>query len=296
MFLPLYSANGVSFVGRTGYGSDGGATETGRVGGYADHGAPRGGGGDTCTGGWREMAAIFPTGSSREPIAFLRRALRRQLRLKNCLCHVRHIFLAFPLFSSLAPGVPGLRSLGRPRGGRDGSLSLALPLSPACALSRPPRGRFASLIFFVQPDRTPHPSFFFFLLLFVVVVVLFSSSRLLSPGFLSCTLFFSPSFACPLCIATARRGIIVFIPEVSSIERQVADLNNAPRNVVPRATLSPRGGPGDEKGMEKGSRRACHPADVRFEIYTVTRIYWLPGGRYAERWNARGVAGQNFPT
>lgn len=49
-------------------------------------------------GGWREMAAIFPASFSREPIAFLDRALRRQLRLRNCLCHVRHIFLAFPLF------------------------------------------------------------------------------------------------------------------------------------------------------------------------------------------------------
>lgn len=49
------------------------------------------------------MAAIFPAGSSQEPIAFLLRALRRQLRLKNCRCHVRHIFLAFPLFSSSVP-------------------------------------------------------------------------------------------------------------------------------------------------------------------------------------------------
>lgn len=64
--------------------------------------------GNTSTGGWREMAAIFPASSSREPIASLLRALRRQLRLKNCLCHVRHIFLAFPLFSPLAPEVPGL--------------------------------------------------------------------------------------------------------------------------------------------------------------------------------------------
>lgn len=54
------------------------------------------------------MAAIFPAGSSREPIASLQRALRRQLSLKNCHCHVRHIFLAFPLFS------PTVRARGGP--------------------------------------------------------------------------------------------------------------------------------------------------------------------------------------
>lgn len=47
------------------------------------------------------MAAIFPASSSREPIASLLGTLRRQLGLKNCRCHVRHIFLDFPLFSFL---------------------------------------------------------------------------------------------------------------------------------------------------------------------------------------------------
>lgn len=95
--LPLYSSNGVPFVGR-GTTAEGGSERI------------NGGRGNTSTGGWREMAAIFPAGSSREPIASLLRALRRQLRLKNCLCHVRHIFLAFPLFSPPAPEVPGLLS------------------------------------------------------------------------------------------------------------------------------------------------------------------------------------------
>lgn len=107
---------------------------------------------NTCTGGWREMAAIFPTGSSREPIAFLERALRRQLWLKNCLCHVRHIFLAFPLFSS-----PWLQE------SRDSRVSLSLRFLTIVPVSLPPYshhlrgivvvvvvvGRFASLIFFV---------------------------------------------------------------------------------------------------------------------------------------------------
>lgn len=83
--------------------------------------------GNTSTGGWREMAAIFPASSSREPIASLLWALRRQLRLKNCLCHVRHIFLAFPLFSSLAPEVLGLFPL---LPGRSHSLFLFFSLSP----------------------------------------------------------------------------------------------------------------------------------------------------------------------
>lgn len=111
------------------------------------------------------MAAIFPTGSSREPIAFLQRALRRQLSLKNCLCHVRHIFLAFPLFSSLAPGVPGLLRLSLPRG--QSLASRFFPVFPSrsylassCTISAP-RRRFASLIFFVHPRPWPplHPSY-----------------------------------------------------------------------------------------------------------------------------------------
>lgn len=110
------------------------------------------------------MAAIFPTGSSREPIAFLQRALRRQLRLKNCLCHVRHIFLAFPLFSSLAAGVPGLSHLRRSRGqppffSSSSSFRLASssPL-PVPSPARRRRRRFASLIFFVHPTPSLHPS------------------------------------------------------------------------------------------------------------------------------------------
>lgn len=101
---------------------------------------------NTCTGGWREMAAIFPTGSSREPIAFLERALRRQLWLKNCPCHVRHIFLAFPLFSS--PRVPGLSRLSRTRLPIYRSVSLA-PYSHRGIVVVVVVGRFASLIFFV---------------------------------------------------------------------------------------------------------------------------------------------------
>lgn len=122
-----------------------------------------GGRGNTSTGGWREMAAIFPASSSREPIASLLRALRRQLRLKNCLCHVRHIFLAFPLFSPLAPEVPGLFPLLL----HSPSLSLFPSFLRAerkllsYYLSYPPPSttrRFASLIFFVQSDQTPlHP-------------------------------------------------------------------------------------------------------------------------------------------
>lgn len=117
--------------------------------------------GDTCTGGWREMAAIFPTGSSREPIAFLQRALRRQLRLKNCLCHVRHIFLAFPLFSSLAARVPGLLHLRRSRGQPlffSPSSSFRLASSSPLPVPSPRRRRFASLIFFVHPTPSLHPS------------------------------------------------------------------------------------------------------------------------------------------
>lgn len=126
MFLPLYSSNGVSFVGRR-HGQRKRKREE----------MSRWRRGDTSTGGWREMAAIFPTSSSREPIAFLQRALRRQLWLKNCLCHVRHIFLAFPLFSSLAPGVPGLLRLSLGPGPRPSpsllpvtALSLSLSFSP----------------------------------------------------------------------------------------------------------------------------------------------------------------------
>lgn len=109
------------------------------------------------------MAAIFPTGSSREPIAFLQRALRRQLWLKNCLCHVRHIFLAFPLFSSLAAGVPGLSHLRRSRGRPpffSSSSSFRLASSSPLPVPSPPRRRrrFASLIFFVHPTPSLHPS------------------------------------------------------------------------------------------------------------------------------------------
>jgi len=102
--------------------------------------------GNTSTGGWREMAAIFPAGSSREPIASLLRALRRQLRLKNCLCHVRHIFLAFPLFSSLAPEVLGLFPLSRP----SHSLLLLFPLSSFFSLSPLHRKETALLLSFLS--------------------------------------------------------------------------------------------------------------------------------------------------
>lgn len=101
------------------------------------------------------MAAIFPTGSSREPIAFLERALRRQLWLKNCPCHVRHIFLAFPLFSS--PRVPGLSRLSRTRLPIYRSVSLA-PYSHRGIVVVVVVGRFASLIFFVpSPLHLPLP-------------------------------------------------------------------------------------------------------------------------------------------
>lgn len=88
------------------------------------------------------MAAIFPAGSPREPIASLAGPLRRQLRLKNCRCHVRHIFLTFPLFSALSlsfsfsiPRGTGPRG-GAPRRARTFSLLpprlfyIALSLSP----------------------------------------------------------------------------------------------------------------------------------------------------------------------
>lgn len=183
------------------------------------------------------MAAIFPTGSSREPIAFLQRALRRQLRLKNCLCHVRHIFLAFPLFSSLAAGVPGLSHLRRSRGQPllfSSSWSFRLASSSPLPVPSPPprRRRFASLIFFVHPTPSLHPSSTY-------SSSFFSSNffpPFLSPFFLS-FLFFSFALRSPLRIPIAQRGIIVFIPEVSSIERQVADLNNAPRNVSRTSAL-----------------------------------------------------------
>lgn len=156
--LPLYSSNGVPFVGRGTIGEGGSE----RI---------NGGRGNTSTGGWREMAAIFPASSSREPIASLLRTLRRQLRLKNCLCHVRHIFLAFPLFSPPAPEVPGLFPLfpALPSLSLIHTYTLSLSLFLLRTerkllfyyLSCPPPStthRFASLIFFVQSDQTPlHP-------------------------------------------------------------------------------------------------------------------------------------------
>lgn len=126
------------------------------------------------------MAAIFPAGSSREPIASLLRTLRRQLRLKNCLCHVRHIFLAFPLFSPLAPEVQRLFPLLPHLLSHSFSLLsffsffLYIFFSLLRAerklffyyLSRLPPStmrRFASLIFFVQPGQTPVAPLKFFL-------------------------------------------------------------------------------------------------------------------------------------
>ena len=187
---------------------------------------------DTCTGGWREMAAIFPTGSSPEPIAFLQRALRRQLWLKNCLCHVRHIFLAFPLFSSLAARVPGLLYLRRSRGQplfSSSTWSFRLASSSPLPVPSPRRRRFASLIFFVHPTPSLHPSSTYSSSFSSFFSSNFFSS--LSFPFFLFFLFFFFALRSPLRIPIAQRGIIVFIPEASSIERQVADLNNAPRNV-----------------------------------------------------------------
>lgn len=177
------------------------------------------------------MAAIFPTGSSREPIAFLQRALRRQLWLKNCLCHVRHIFLAFPLFSSLAAGVPGLLHLRRSRGQPlvfSPSSSFRLASSSPLPVPSPPRRRFASLIFFVHPIHRRCIPLPLILRPFPLSFLPIFFPTFLSPFFFS---FFLFALRPPLPISIAQRGIIVFIPEVSSIERQVADLNNAPRNV-----------------------------------------------------------------
>jgi hypothetical protein len=105
--------------------------------------------GEISLGSWREMAAIFPAGSPREPIASLSEPLRRQLRLKNCRCHVRHIFLTFPLFLLYSPG-PRSASHRTPRCTGAHPLSLSLPLSfprslflcipsPLPALPTPPR-------------------------------------------------------------------------------------------------------------------------------------------------------------
>ena len=107
------------------------------------------------------MAAIFPTGSSREPIAFLQRALRRQLSLKNCLCHVRHIFLAFPLFSSLAPRVPGLSRLSRPHGQPLASSprSRLFPVSSLFLYHHRAASSFRISYFLCTPQTPLHPSY-----------------------------------------------------------------------------------------------------------------------------------------
>lgn len=192
------------------------------------------------------MAAIFPTGSSREPIAFLQRALRRQLSLKNCLCHVRHIFLAFPLFSSLAPGVPGLSRLSRPHGQPLASSlrSRLFPVSRLFLYHLRAASSFRISYFLCTPHRPwppLHPSCTYSSSSFsaasaaaaAALFRFFQLSFLFYHSFLS--FFFSPllffPLRSPLRIPIVQRGIIVFIPEVSSIERQVADLNNARRNV-----------------------------------------------------------------
>lgn len=179
------------------------------------------------------MAAIFPTGSSREPIAFLERALRRQLWLKNCLCHVRHIFLAFPLFSS-----PWLQE------SRDSRVSLPLrflSIAPSRSLrivtisAASSSSVVSHLLFSLFALLPPHCIFRFFLSSsspFAASFLFFHLSPLPLSYFFFFFFFLTFfSFPLPLRISIAQRGIIVFIPEVSSIERQVADLNNASRNV-----------------------------------------------------------------
>ena len=118
------------------------------------------------------MAAIFPAGSSREPIASLQRALRRQLPLKNCHSHVRHIFLAFPLFS------PTLRA-------RDLQPPLSIPrffLFPFLYLSRPPPA-FLNLSLHLIFRRIPRRSFSFLRHLFPDLTLLVALSSFRIPYF-----------------------------------------------------------------------------------------------------------------